>query len=536
MKNVCCSRTPTIHDCAAPSFSFYGMIDKLGMRGAEQPLHRACSLIRKQQIRCSRSAKEPAPLTMVEETLSAYQEFELENEAISEARDATSVRSEAVRLSFFASRMADAADISAQSNADFLGYLIVKKNFIDDESPRANVYEAVLRMPALLNNYMHAHSVFDTRCGDSLFRVSGAFYAQQNGVTNVCLTASLRMVLNTLPQFQGKRLSNEQLNQVMGISPKNAHSGADADCIYRALDHFGVPWVSQDYFIEPNEDYWKFLHAILDSGCPGFLVFGCRDFRSQATAHVVPVIGHTLNTDTWFSQAQFAYNEVLELQWHDTSQWAPELIIQDDNFGMYYCLESSAMRKITLPKHDPLMRAKLCIGLLPTDAKVTPRKAQEFTALTIAWLAKNYTSRNVWVRRLFDAFRRQQADRGNRPVLRTFMVSKGKYLEHLGQACDREGRRLAKRVVAQLKRKLPDFVWITEVTLVDLFAANKRKVGELLHATSQAKDDNLLDCLVIRFPDSVMIRSLEEDEATVLNIRQMGHTPVLRLLPDVPEW
>ena len=63
----------------------------------------------------------------------------------------------------------------------------------------------------------------------------------------------------------------------------------------------------------------------------------------QEAFHVVPIIGHTLNTDSWQPEADIQYKRKVDLHFRSVSAWVDNFIIHDDNFGMYLCYPTSKL-------------------------------------------------------------------------------------------------------------------------------------------------------------------------------------------------
>ena len=72
------------------------------------------------------------------------------------------------------------------------------------------------------------------------------------------------------------------------------------------------------FFNNPNLEYNDFAYKYIESRCPVLLVF----FTDNRGRHVVPILGHTLNSDMWRPEAKTAYSPISRLdQYKPASSW-----------------------------------------------------------------------------------------------------------------------------------------------------------------------------------------------------------------------
>jgi hypothetical protein len=83
-------------------------------------------------------------------------------------------------------------------------------------------------------------------------------------------------------------------------------------------------------------------------------------------------------------------------------------------------------------------------------------------------------SGNRWRERLLGTVENKEL------ILRTVAVTRDQYTAHLGTMADWKERREDAEIVAALASFLPEKLWMTEVSIPDLFSTNLRKLGELL--------------------------------------------------------
>ena len=68
-------------------------------------------------------------------------------------------------------------------------------------------------------------------------------------------------------------------------------------------------------------------------------------------------------------------------------------------------------------------------------------------------------------------------------VLRPILIDSANYAEHLAKVSDWTGKGIRKNLIEGLKHMTPEKLWMVELSVPELFSANRRKIGEvLLHA------------------------------------------------------
>ena len=72
-------------------------------------------------------------------------------------------------------------------------------------------------------------------------------------------------------------------------------------------------------------------------------------------------------------------------------------------------------------------------------------------------------------------------------VLRTILTDKKAYEQHLREIHDPDGNTLEEALIREICDELPDYFWLTELTLPDLYTANKRKLGDVLFKKDELK-------------------------------------------------
>lgn len=480
-------------------------------------IHRICSLLRKMGV-----------THLVEEELEETGEIQEEIEDVSRRCNAPLRSASFKRFSFFYAPNdipRDQLDLDQREDKLFLGYMVIARLELPDgkiwpdgkvwKGPvRSYILEAVIAPPGkcsldsskcpkqsvVLNYYIHAHKIFKsvigTRDKNWSFEVDGTFFCQQNGLTHVCAHACLRMALNTTWHPAGVKISNRQINETLGIDHTAGKTVEDGLAVWQmdlVLKHFGLFPYEHGFFNAAEVDYAEYLYPFVESGSPVILSFN----PTVSSGHVVTIVGHTLNSDRWDCEAHLAYDPVSQViePFHASSTWVDHFLINDDNFGMYTALPVGYLRNPIRPRYDPTRRALWVVSVFPSASAVLPYDA-EISAVQIAIksLRKVETGKdketgrplletiqfNRWLSRLIA----QSKEPAKRLVARTVLIGKEDYVAYLRQVSDlkdSDGGQLQPEDISDVESLLPAKFWVTEITLPDLYTANKHKLGDMIH-------------------------------------------------------
>lgn len=437
-------------------------------------------------------------------------------------------------------RIKDLADENFLASATLINFRDPRNNW-HSYLQKAIVCIPKLSNTPLLNNYIHIHKIFN--CSVDLsdnekrsFNINGTFFCQQNSITSVCAHASLCMIINNMDMPGLKTISSEWINRTLGIDHTTKKVGPDKGLseneVKQVLKKAGLKANWYNFFNDPNSDYAEYIYRYVEGKCPSLLIFSTTH---SDELHVVPVIGHTLNSDIWRAEAELAYNRAVPLNYRPASEWVDHFIIHDDNFGMYLCLPIDSLRKITLPKHDPTFRSYLAIAITPSEIRTPAREAEWTGALLIRRLLEKFSALNVklgiWLERL--------ADERTPMVIRTMIMSKENYKRHLSAYTDFKGKSFKKSEISALTDHLPDYFWLSEITLPDLYTANKSKVVDFIYVCDKqpAVDEKELSnrWIQIRLPGACRFNRRSK---STIPLTVNSHCPLYRHKKDIkiPEW
>lgn len=467
-------------DCRKNYSFYFNLIEKeLAGQNNTAPIHRICTLMRKMGV----------------ESL-LREELALSNELIEE-RDAYAIRSgsgitttaKAVRFTFFR-KMPDSGDWRELGDDDIMGYAVILTLVIPG-NVHSYVYEAVVRPPSLYiagkwravsNYYVHCTKVFDTTVGTTAskrnFKFPGTFFCQQNGLTHVCAHAALRIALNNWPAYGGQKVTSKIINDALNIDhtagKQIPNGGLSAPAIKGVVQKLGHQVFTAEFVTNPGIDYDEFVYPLIESSCPVVLGIVKPDI-----AHVVAVLGHTLNSDRW-AEARHTYGAFPRYPYIPTASWADHFIVSDDNFGMYVTLPTEGIRNLLVPKHNPNLHAAIAIGLTPQAGKISGYIAEQSAAAIGNKLITNVVAApsNRWLTHLKIADSAGQLI--NPIVCRTMMCTKTQYVDLMTKAEDERSNKLNAAEIDLLNKSLPAQFWITEITTPNLYSGNKRKLGDII--------------------------------------------------------
>lgn len=415
---------------------------------------------------------------------------------------------------------------------EFLGYAIFKQDRHASEE-FGHVYEAVMKPPRgrLQNNFVHCMRSYDVVCALGKFAVRGVLYAQQNDATFVCAHVALRTLLSTLLPAQdvdyvtisrlagvdhaapASRVGARQSERGRGLGPLQIESvlrgvGLESDL---ATHEPGLT----DAELPAGIEFQRLLYGHLESGTAALLGFELAPDPSGASSrHIIPVLGHTFNEDLWVPEAERQYFDH-NRGYFPSESWLSTWVAHDDNFGPYVCL----------PRHYlGRARFRLLVGCQRRDVSRPAEIAEAFAYDFASKLAAEMGDADpAWLAR-FAAF-----GRAGLLVLRTFVVEKLLYREHLAEIRDKENFDLEEANRETFLAALPDRFWLVEFSAPELFPASRRKFGDVIvHPDDTVAPERAI--VGARLPGFLLFR--DGDTWTPRKTRLAGHTEILSLSTD----
>lgn len=486
---------------------------------------------------------------LIEEIDPTFPEISAECTALSIRHDGKSIEIKAFRITFIHKKINSIDEIHEVDEKSFLASVIII-NFKIDYNWTSYLFRAIVALPGittedgrtlLLNNYIRVFNTFPCEIELSAgvfrkFEITGTYFGQQNNATSVCGHAALCMALNNMTMFNGGMIAPEDINRAIGADHSKQKFGSGVglsiEDIRKALTNFGLHYTEMDFFANPTIEYNEKVYKYIESGFPVLLIFS-----TKSELHVVTVLGHTLNTDLWRPEAEFAYTGLVDpadlITYRPAAAWVDHFIINDDNFGMYQCLPVESLKRMTLPKYDTTFRARFAIMVVPSNV-TTPAYEAEYASVKVTKdiLLRIKGVKNDWLQRILFS------DQNGQPsVVRTMLVKREDYVKNLNDI-DFTGKSFKSSEKKELIKDLPNFFWLSEITMPDLYTANKTKVIDFFYPSDLPPLQDITDIfkrwLQIRFPEAL----LKNNGLVVKDMSVSSHYPLFRsyLEKIAPEW
>ena len=439
------------------------------------------------------------------ERIGKARDIEQENEDI-RALAPSFRKSKTHRLSFFTRGVGTVAGISRLSPDDFLGYAIIK----DDRVPKirgigrsgrriVRIYESALRASRHENNYIRGAPAWECMAGGHRFPISTYLYAQQNGITNCCAHVALRTAAARF--HSGGDVSYRMINKWVAKARGEkrwqdcaVHDGLDKKEVVGFLEHVGASCFEGDFTLkrEPPAPFHKYIYGSIESGYPAIVAFtvpgaGQGGEEGQPVRHAIPVFGHTFNEDIWAPNADSSYFRIgAGTSYLPSELWVSMYICHDDNWGSNFCIPRRYLytrRLCRALSGDPdLCRetpecVAAVVGTLPGNVKASPIQAEAIAADYLLKMLPHIPKEcGAWAERL----KYYAGESRNRAILRPVLVTGRQYADHLGKVRDWDRSRLKPRLTSVFDTVSEDAFWMVELSVPELFSANRRKVGEIL--------------------------------------------------------
>ena len=497
-----CHNIPVLVDVRAP-FSNFNFVEQLFSKG---PIQRILSLARMNDFS-----------TMIVEEIESVGYSKEDDEELLEARLGLSTK-KLKRLSFFKAVFKSVDDIEKLSNEDYIGYAILK------EIPWGNrfrwiVFESVIQPSRHDNNYYHSKKVYKVRCNNSNFEIEGNIYCQQNALTNVCAHAALRTCLSMTKKYND--FSYKQINSILKDKkmPHIVKEGLSSEQIKCILDSLNIRRSTQVYSkdsVSSEVPFQKYIYGSIESGFPVLLGFQTGDDEH----HIIPILGHTFNEDTWVPNAQASYSKIGEdTRYVPSETWVSSYLCNDDNFGPHFCLP----RQYLTEENNIFV-----IAFQPFEAKYDATVAEVIAIDYLHSIAMAmHPTQNMWIKRLRTAI---LIERGW-VVLRPVFLTGEQYIDYLENLKDWNSGRISKDIIKMFRKQLKGYYWVVEVSLPELFPANRNKLGEIVLDATVAVDPQTFTSafMFARFPGCLYLIEQDKNLKPILNFYKFdinSHTKI----------
>lgn len=390
------------------------------------------------------------------------------------------------------------------------------------------IFEAMLQIPklsdpgsasrALLNNFISRDRQFDITVKGRPFVLRGVYFCQQTGTTHVCAHAALRMGLNTMNE-RDPVLSNHFINNTLGITLPCV--GMSVQQVSQIIT--GAGYANNVFPSASKQHDIATICAIVESGYVALVVF-----TTETAEHVVPVFGHTINSDEWHPQAIREYSGPATSSFYSSSAWVDHFIIHDDNFGPYYTLSARALEV------DPTVAGHWILPICPIKLETSPTTAEAlaafYTAAILRHIKQAVISSSKWLNYMLGHEWRY--------IFRTVLIGRSAYMDHLRSAKGHDQSRMLQADLAHFDGITDDQFWMVEISLPGIYTGNRSKLGEvLIRADAPSTDDKSAfdNLLSIRFPGMLLVKN-NSGELNVVYIALDTHVPIYRVNNHDNQW
>jgi len=422
--------------------------------------------------------------TAVVEEIEESEDLQQENEDI-KTRYPNISSTKTFRITFFTRRFSTINEISKANQEDFIGYAIIKEDNIHEIGPVVRVYESVIKPSRCINNFIKGQPEWTCLSVGNVFRINGYLYAQQNNITNVCAHVAIRTVASRF--HQSGDMTYREMNQLIGIDHVKRkvgrvdEGGLDTVEMNAILEAAGARTIVVDYLVPSQSGviapFQKVLYGSIESGFPAIVVFQTAD--NPGLCHAIPVFGHTFNEDTWVYRAESSYFRVGEqTSYIQSESWVSMYIVHDDNWGSNFCIPRRYLHTRSFcdkVKEQVCQMDKGCvlyvIGTYPKEILINALQAEAMGAdYLFSILPQLPDTSEVWRKRLCEYAQKRQL------ILRPILLKVQDYSEHMANISDWQRRKLSYDFLAKRDR----WLWMIELSVPELFPANRRKVGEVI--------------------------------------------------------
>jgi len=397
-----------------------------------------------------------------------------------------------------------------------LGYVTIINVHHLQRIIRSYVFDSVIRelgckspencWQPLSGHYLHVQRSFLCRLADAEYNLTGSYFTQQNGITSVCSHACLCMMLNN-SQHMDLIVHSEDINhrldidhathkiyvRIANVAVNNGvtYKGPTVGELIKVAKHYGF-----DTHIRPlkspieGPNFREFVYGFIESGFPALFSFGTdgvteeKGFGGDGDQHVVAVVGHTLNSNSWFPLAFKTYvrNGRSPARYLSSLAWVDNFLVNDDNVGMQLNLPAHSFQKIDSFTHaSNSFTPCIGMGIIPKSYKIR-FLAHHAERLVSDFLAKYHqaiglSSSDYYVEHLL----KHCDSKKHTVVLRTSLVSKHDYIQHL-KADDNHGGKIIPDAIEKIAASLfgHNWFWLTELSEPDLYVGNRAKVIDIL--------------------------------------------------------
>jgi hypothetical protein len=531
--------TSPIRNCDSSS-SLFKLVDEIwkGPFGNET-FHRICTMTRHMGVKF-------AVVELIDKTFVEHAKISEEIAAI-EMRLSGKVSTEIYKVTFLKSAVKNENDVLSVLDNDFLGYAIIINLTVNSGATKSYIFESIIRDLSSVeisspqkgkpgppsNHFLHVKKAFTCSVlKNHPYKIlQGTFFCQQSSITSVCAHACALMMLNNCTEVS-TLITFEDINHLLGIDHLNrmqtvhsrygnneraTHEGLTSLELEKVFKHFGFVPYRQTFENIKQRYFREFIYGFIESGYPALLTFTTISPNNDLSAHVVAVVGHTLNAHSWLPSAFAHYAGTFdpEKPYLSTLGWINDLLVHDDNFGMQLCLPAHSFKPEDYPDPGIGFTPTEAIGIFPQtkNVRLLSHNAERIASgilyqiFSMFYEEGKLPKENYYLshlqKHILDPYTRTV-------VLRTSLVERSDYLEHL-RLPDHSGKCYSDATRDKILKALDKFerIWLVEVTEPDLYVGNLSKVIDIIlnpeFDPNQSNVDFRKALIMLRFPEFLML-------------------------------
>jgi len=445
---------------------------------------------------------------------------------------------------------------------------------------RSYVYESVIRelgnkssqneWQTLNGHYLQVKRKFPCSLREIAYVLNGSFFTQQNGITSVCSHACLCMILNNSPEMD-LMVRSEDINRKLKINHtshrifvripkldldnKSSIAGPGLNDIKQIADEFGFDVYARDFKQFPKTpNFREFVYGFIESGFPALLSFGTdvkTENDSEHNQHIVAVVGHAINSNSWLPMAVKTYANIKfvssPVRYLSSLAWIDNFLVNDENVGMQLSLPAHSFHNVDFHT-ESVSSFTPCygIGIIPKKygirvlAHQAERSVSEFMAAN--YLKIEQASKNYYVKHLLQHFEPHK----HTAVFRTSLVSSHDYIQHVKTA-DNHNNVILNGSAEEIVNALfgHQWFWLVEISEPDLYVGNKSKVIDILFDASSefTEESSQWDWYraisIIKTPEMLWVNSkikgIRTNNFNATPLDTKAHTPYLKIVSQSPE-
>lgn len=464
-------------DC--PEFSSFRFLEA-NFQGASTTIHRAFSIARMSNCH-----------TLVIEPIRAI--GLLEDDNVELAKYGGKCNAPILRMSFWKTPFHSNMTAEDLCDNEIVGYIIIKKDSGNSfqngkmvSVDRWYIFEGVFEQTMQMECYIASLTTYKVAIGSKVCTVNGVLYCQQNSINKCCVQVALRSLLSLM--MPDNDISYKTINNYAKFIPSEGSpmpgSGLSLSHIHNVLSEVGVKY--DEYNVDAKVtgySYQKCVYDGVESGIGSLLFIRCGN--NDSSNHVFPVYGHTFNSNTWVPDADTSYFMMGKgVGYMPSDLWTDDFLIHDDNFGCNFSIPR---------KHIAEEKAFWAISLHKLGDSLSPRVAEGASLFILSFWANFLDSSNIWNRQIIQLLPKEPSEFIQpRFVFRTVSISKEEYLVYISNEKDGKNNfEMEALKVALDSMELPHRFLVVELSLPQLFSANKRKIGEFIFDASKSTGDNV---------------------------------------------